>query len=358
MEKMRKLAKHDSGVSFSEDIITEIFLWLPLKSLIRFKRLSKRWYFLITHKDSCFRFNYLSALSTRRGNRIVGSDDFQSIMPGFFYQRPEYWRSYDRVRFVPTTTSTHIPEGTTTAIEIINNINPFLSLDKSLDKFLSSCLHQDQDQKIFIAASSNGFLLCSLERRSPETYYLVNPVTMEWVALPKLQSINKSYVHVGFVCKGDYPSLNLVEYTIVRVSWLERGVELLFNLFFSGDNQWREYSCSCQSLPRFTFPRHRNRVIVRTPTNSDDQGGGIVVYLLVIVNPTMAIAILVFYLNNGVNLLQMIETPGPDRGRSVLECVDYIREFDDDGVIHYVRLCCSTDFEFWVLNTETRDLVS
>ena len=202
-----------------------------------------------------------------------------------------------------------------------NKIDLFSSLDKWLDKFLSC-------QKIFIAASSNGFLLCSLRSDDPLTYYLVNPVTMEWVALPKLRAAlptpNRSLSHaVGFVCKGDYPSLDLVDYTIVIVSFRQGFMinpELLFKFFSSGDNQWREYRCSCPSLVRLTMiATHHNPVIVRTATNSDDQGGGIVVYFLVTVMPTMATAIVVFDLNKGDNLLQMIETHQDRKWNSVID---------------------------------------
>ena len=70
-------------------------------------------------------------------------------------------------------------------------------------------------QTVYIVASSNGFLLCSIEREPQMHYCVCNPNTKEWVALPKPHKIYK-YVALAFICEGNHTSLDGVHFTVVR----------------------------------------------------------------------------------------------------------------------------------------------
>ncbi|XP_057499624.1 uncharacterized protein LOC130783879 [Actinidia eriantha] len=103
---------------------------------------------------------------------------------------------------------------------------------------------------VYIVASSNGFLLCSIEREPQMHYCACNPITKEWVALPKTHKIYM-YVALAFICEGNHTSLDGVHFTVVRAGVSNpqnRSIELEVETFSSDTaSEWKESTILCAS---------------------------------------------------------------------------------------------------------------
>ncbi|KAL5728356.1 hypothetical protein ACHQM5_001449 [Ranunculus cassubicifolius] len=205
-----------------DDVTTEILLRLPMKALFRCKFLSKKWNHFITY-DTFFHQNYISRLK-----------DGSPLMLGFFFHGAHGNQSYnvgeDKVHFLPTCL-----EGSK-----LKSQNKSWGAPSLPDKFDESLCFLC-DGNVFIVASSNGFLLCCLEEYFPTSYYVCNPITKEWVSLPKSKMTSR-YVPTGFICEGNYPCLKLVHYKVVRGLWPHPRVfsnNLTIEIFDSISFEWK-----------------------------------------------------------------------------------------------------------------------
>ncbi|XP_023549834.1 F-box protein At5g07610 [Cucurbita pepo subsp. pepo] len=131
----------------NEDLLLEILIRLPIRSLLTFKSVSKRWLALISNPS----------FSRRR------SISNPPIPSGIFLARP-------------------YPDSL--AFDFVNlSANPSRAPFESLN-------FTDQEYGIVINQSCNGLLLCSSSygNESKRDYYVHNPTTKHFTTLPKLQA--------------------------------------------------------------------------------------------------------------------------------------------------------------------------
>ncbi|XP_057498032.1 uncharacterized protein LOC130782661 [Actinidia eriantha] len=182
-------------------------------------------------------------------------------------------------------------------------------------------------QTVYIVASSNGFLLCSIERKPQMHYCVCNPLTKEWVALPKPLKIYK-YVALAFICKGNHTSLDGVHFTVVRAGVSnprKRSTELEVETFSSDTGEWKESTVLCTSPFSLAVSNRPGFVVDKIIYWKDLRS------LLVAYNPTK-------------KCVDLIELPG-DAQNGV--CWGELFGLSE-GVIHYAR---HNNFylEVWVL---------
>ncbi|CAN4119913.1 unnamed protein product [Withania somnifera] len=177
-----------------EEIIINILNRLPLKSLARFKCVSKNWRKYIAESYHC---------------RLQWSKPY---LIGFFCIEKRLQR-----RFFFLSKESPLLIGT--------------SLDKSVN-FIG--------ERVYVVASSNGFLLCNKLRSRQRVYYVYNPATRQRFDLPKTP-ISMKNPYVGFIVKETDES---VSFTIVRyvvptpLSRDKFQYCLTFESFSSETNRW------------------------------------------------------------------------------------------------------------------------
>ncbi|XP_059306750.1 F-box protein At5g03970-like [Lycium ferocissimum] len=193
---MKRLRKLCDKRELSEDTTMEILHRLPSKSLARFKCVSRTWR------------KFIADCRSRRWKP-------QPNLIGIFYQT----RKHSQIRFFPESKE-------------VNNTNN-IDLDESLN-FLN--------RKVYIVASSNGFLLCTKHRHKQRVYYIYNPATRQHLTLPKTQICMENDQAIGFICKADDPDNDVISFTIVRYAIPRRWDELQYTVtiesFSSETNVW------------------------------------------------------------------------------------------------------------------------
>ncbi|KAL6615050.1 hypothetical protein ACP70R_037320 [Stipagrostis hirtigluma subsp. patula] len=142
-----------------DNVVEEILLRLPLKHLHRLRAVSRRY------------------------NAIV-------LGPGF---APRYWRSHGPHLsgvFLQGETLVRPWGAPPRFLPASGGRRPSMA-DSVLSSDLAFLRHvqtgfADGDSMIFVLHASSGLLLCSRGREMPAHYYVCNPVTWQWVALPEL----------------------------------------------------------------------------------------------------------------------------------------------------------------------------
>ncbi|CAL5368053.1 unnamed protein product [Camellia sinensis] len=207
----------------SDGILQEILLRLPLKSLFKFKCVSKNWFSRIS--DPFFSRLYVS--------RKLNSPS----LPPF--------RLLYRYVYV-----SHFPQ-------ILNRLSPDSPRVYPSHNFsvlsLSTFREYQQDDQYKILASSNGLLLfCSLKSRL--LYYVSDPVTKQWVCLPNpntpLRHRRRVFVNEGFIALSDHNNL-ITSYKVVRLQWHSwESSNLNFETYSSETGEWDAYRLSCSQPVR------------------------------------------------------------------------------------------------------------
>ncbi|XP_076889041.1 F-box protein At5g07610-like [Bidens hawaiensis] len=190
-------------IASSQDLLTEIFLLLPVISLLRFTSASKQWYSLIKSPNFTFLRNpYLDPPS------------------GLFF---EGWDARSRYNYVPLQTRN--------PVNIINPPFTSLGFDSGCIKILQSC---------------NGLLLCGNDFQK---YYVYNPTTNRFITLPKHCNYNPDtscYMTLAFdpanacgykvVCNYMYKVMKIEIYSSVVGKWkvLDECVDDLVDVFDRG----------------------------------------------------------------------------------------------------------------------------
>ncbi|CAK7345574.1 unnamed protein product [Dovyalis caffra] len=149
--EQKNLSSIDSVIS-NDDLVTEILLRLPAKSVLKFKLVSKKWLTIISDSTFAMRHTHLNPHNTSA---------FLLKLSFFFKQPP----SYKRVSLLGQSLA-NVP-------------------------LPSDFLHFDPNKpgRTYICQSSNGLLLCSKWRRysaerSGPTYYVYNPTARQFAVLP------------------------------------------------------------------------------------------------------------------------------------------------------------------------------
>ncbi|TVU04146.1 hypothetical protein EJB05_50282, partial [Eragrostis curvula] len=135
-----------AAADLTDDLIVEILSRLPVKSVCRFKCVSRHWYHLISHPEHCKKL--------------------PQTISGFFYHKDRLIHEDEWVSF-PTSDG-------------ISRDQEHLFSDPSLP-FLTGY------RQFFLKNCCNGLILCLCWKDSPRDeadYVVCNPATEEWVVLP------------------------------------------------------------------------------------------------------------------------------------------------------------------------------
>ncbi|KAF5755074.1 putative F-box domain-containing protein [Helianthus annuus] len=203
--------------NFPESLLLEIISRLPLKSIFKFKCVCKHWLTLISQPSfSKFYFNVTansasSSVQFRILYRYIYVSKFKDVLDRF---RPEVYNSH-----------------------------------KFSVLFLSSFEEQQQSDQFKVLGVSNGLILCCL--LGPLVYYVCDPVTRQWVTLPRGRDMSASthpiFFGEGFVSRVDENNV-VVGYTVVRVELLSlRTNYLSLEAFSSETGKWVDYKLPCES---------------------------------------------------------------------------------------------------------------
>lgn len=168
---------------FPDSALLEILIRLPVRSMFRYKCVSKQWLSLISH-PSCSKF-YVS-------RRLNASSPFR-----MFY------------RYV------YVPEFR----EVLRRLRPDVYVSREFSVlYLSSLEEQQQSDQFKILAVSNGLVMFCL--LGPLVYYVCDPVTRQWVSLPRGRQ-NALIHHPVFFGEGLVSRVNednvVTSYRAVRV---------------------------------------------------------------------------------------------------------------------------------------------
>ncbi|XP_010263252.1 PREDICTED: F-box protein At5g07610-like [Nelumbo nucifera] len=155
-------AQHSSAViTNSNDLLSEILLRLPVKSLVRFKSVSKQWLSQISNP----RFTHNHCLRN------------PSSVSGLFLRISLISLPPEKPNF------------------------DFISLDgKPTMAPFKSLMFSDDHEAIDLKQSCNGLLCCRSFRRNrgKHNYYIYNPVTKQYTTLPQPKGISVFCIHLAF----------------------------------------------------------------------------------------------------------------------------------------------------------------
>ncbi|XP_021289779.1 F-box protein At5g07610-like [Herrania umbratica] len=137
-------------IASNDDVITEILLRLPAKSVLKFKLVSRRWLYLISDPNFVVRHR-------RKNAKTVSGFILACVL--FFKMPPNYLY---------------------VALDVNENSTPGRAVGLSFDPYARG--------SVMISQSCNGFLLCDRQRHgSPAPYmdYIFNPAANRFSILPE-----------------------------------------------------------------------------------------------------------------------------------------------------------------------------
>uniref|UniRef100_A0A5B7CEN8 F-box domain-containing protein n=1 Tax=Davidia involucrata TaxID=16924 RepID=A0A5B7CEN8_DAVIN len=201
-----------------EWLLLEILVRLPVKSIFRFKCVCKHWLSLISHPS--FARSYIS-------RRINGLSPSFRILYRYIYVSDFQ--------------------------EILHRLRPDVYISQNFSVlFLSSFEEQQRADQFKVLASSKGLLLCCL--LGPLVYYVCDPVTRQWVCLPRARhnvpTHHPIYFGEGLVSRVNEENV-VTSYKVVRVEWLP-GESKFINLetFSSETGYWKGLRLFCSQPVR------------------------------------------------------------------------------------------------------------
>ncbi|OVA11804.1 F-box domain [Macleaya cordata] len=246
----------DYATYLLDDIWFEIFLLLPLKSIFKYRCVSKLWLSLLSNPTfitKWIRFNNLSTSWTlvfRIGSPEDHHLDIQTYSTASLDLYSKFISNHDGFSF----------------------------------KFL-------QDKK-FLLASSNGLVLCSTSLNKHKRYYVCNPLTKEWVSLPpSSQQYSDKWVINGFICESSSSfSSTSTCYKVVRIPrFKKRTTKFHVEIFSSDTGEWNIYEVCCPGRVSWQCPLFsnvvthngvmywiggRNKIIVYDLNNNNNKSAG------------------------------------------------------------------------------------
>ncbi|KAL2546037.1 F-box protein [Forsythia ovata] len=270
-----------------EDVLLEILLRLPPKSVFRSRCVSKRWNQIIN--DSFF----LNSYAERRKG------------------------PYDAGRLLAII---RCPNGISSPIEIVPPLdNQIGTIPRELGDFICS----SNGLILCVRLSSNGHFFCCL---NDVTYTVLNPLTKKWVSLPSPANVNLGIL-MGLVCEENTAQL-VANYKVVHICNSIWQNELMIETYSSKTGKWIESKL-------FTTDYFRSRLF------------GAPLVLNGIFHWTVSDVFMAIYDPNdigGENHLQLIEMPHT-------EARSYSTGFSrsSDGLLWYGENNIRQIMKFWML---------
>ncbi|MCD9639348.1 hypothetical protein HAX54_023788 [Datura stramonium] len=281
--------------SLAGDVIVEILLRLPVKSLLRFRTVSKSWYCLLTSRD-------FIQMHLRHHEKLL--------------------RVSDRGPRDTPTISFFSLDDTTTIIADDEEIDEIPDFDPSSSSSLSSVaaaavvdlpFSSTPDDEVRIVGSCNGLLCVHFNRSS--SIILWNPATRKYRFLESPDCVSFysdpffPYIMLGFVPDtGDYKVVKVPSstrnpkvwvYTLKSDSWEEIGAAVLHGLLPKGGSAvtlngclyWRSYSNDDNGLDIITSFDLCNQVFGRIKLPNPDTVTNLTVQKLVVLKGRLSMII-------------------------------------------------------------------
>ena len=230
-----------------DDVLYEIVYRLPCRSAILCMSLSKHWFSLISHPY------FIPGFIHHRhqiGNHYYSSEPFTFLL-----------QHYDKFMVLPSDNSS--------SESFIKDFGHSGSVVDFL-KFLPPRRYN----KFCIEASFNDLLLVCNEVlqfcKSDGNYYICNPLTKQWLTLPRSPPMMSSFnrpVLVGFICEPYEECITNTNYRykVVRIHSLtqsDKTTQLWMEIFSSETNEWcNSFVESPRELYRFSFKSKRLGVV-------------------------------------------------------------------------------------------------
>ncbi|XP_074275956.1 F-box protein CPR1-like [Silene latifolia] len=162
-----------------ESLINEILSWLPVKSLLRFKSVSKSWYALI--KSRCFIRKHLKHKKERHGDRLIAQ----------YYET----QAKELEPYMSWVIHTSDPD---CEIHVLGNVHP---------------------RVYYVSGPCDGIYFMSNSKKDGDHYYLWSPGLNEKKKLPpiirKPNMSDRDYIRVGFgfdPVTDDYKAVVIIKY--------------------------------------------------------------------------------------------------------------------------------------------------
>ncbi|XP_026437989.1 F-box protein At5g49610-like [Papaver somniferum] len=225
--------------SLTDDILLEIFSYLPLNSVYKFKCLSKVWLSNLSNPNftiKWFQVNYKS-LPWIHYDTVNCDNLFADKSPLRFRKAyPELHSEFmSRNMF---------------AFKFFITEKPFV------------------EAILFVLGSSNGLALClSIPRNSTEgrRYHVCNPLTQTWVSLPEppRRGYPASYLDLsGIFCEQSSSSF-ASSYKVVRIPLTDRPSEKFSVDIFSSDlGVWESFQVLCDEIVALNSSKYHNAIIL------------------------------------------------------------------------------------------------
>ena len=98
------------------------------------------------------------------------------------------------------------------------------------------CFKANEQDPVNIIGSCNGLLLCcAATEASPTVYYICNPLTKQWFALPPVYHRNRD-AYTGLICENNS---NQYGYRVVCIV-SNSNLDLAVKIFSSETGRWKE----------------------------------------------------------------------------------------------------------------------
>ncbi|XP_026429191.1 F-box protein At1g49990-like [Papaver somniferum] len=213
----------DSSSSITDNTFIEIFMYLPLTSIYRFRSVSKVWFSLLSDPNfitKWFQFNNKS-LPWLQYHTVRLTFPFSDESP--FQFRNSYPDLHSR---------------------FISRNEHFFSFEFLINEIPL------EGAELYLLGSSNGLVLCfsvknedysSEERR----YHVYNPLTQKWVSIPLLpRSRGSRFAVSGIFCEFSLSASCC--YKVVRIPIFDWPSKIFYvDVFCSDSGEWRNFEVSC-----------------------------------------------------------------------------------------------------------------
>ncbi|KAL3643391.1 hypothetical protein CASFOL_014206 [Castilleja foliolosa] len=234
-----------------EDVLVQILFRLPVKALVRFKSVSKAWYFIISRICIQYTRPAVDGLFLRTYHPFKNQYQYISRTPRnpllthfFSDQLPEKWCLREVVfgNFASLSGEE----------EVNSRKAQVFGWKECIDSFRLP-FKPDPDDLI---ASCNGLLL--FVDIDSSRYYVSNPLTRQCVSIPPPPWTQKSRLYAALAFDPSKSS----HYKVVRFAWPTTQPDMVLDIYSSADKSWSSHSLQLD-------PRITTRNMIRPATYFD-----------------------------------------------------------------------------------------